>query len=670
MQLNQVTGEGVRIYNVSAGKSLPQWLGERRRQKKAAAADDTSSYSSQRLELLQDATFPIASQRIKASNDGRYLAATGTYAPQLKVFELDQLGLKFERHLDCEIVQFQILSDDFSKFAFLHSDRTIEFHARYGTYYKTRVPKVGRDMAYHYPSCDLVVAGSSREIYRLNLEQGRFLNPLTSTSPAINVMDISPTHGLLGFGGTDGLLQFFDPRTKKAVGHLAVEPACNLSNLLNINGNGTVNGDDDDVTQPLQPLASNQLTGVTALRFHPTNGLTFGVGTSGGHCLLYDLRSSRPLITREHHYGLPIIHMSFHCGHVLSADEKILKIWNPDTNTVLANVEPEGNINDVYAYTNSGLIFFAGEHKRIQIYYIPALGPAPTWCSFLDNLTDELEEDHQTVIYDDYKFVTAAELQQLGASKMIGSNYLRPYMHGFFMDMRLYNKLKAAADPFAYERYRAERIRALREEQVATRISSKRRKPQTANEQKQKLAENHPAKQDPRFAEMLTDPSFAFNKSAPDYLRIAAVTNIDETEFERVEPKESSSEGEDEEAQSDNDNKKPKPTTSSGPTFYQLKTTSNLNMRSSASNKGLQSMALGSRVKQQQATTNEQAGHHSTSRSRSGAMQVTFTPASTNKNKNKNKRQKTTDSGTIEPSPPSSHQRRSAKYLKGSFKHT
>jgi ribosome biogenesis protein ENP2 len=37
---------------------------------------------------------------------------------------------------------FQILSEDFSKLVFLRSDRVIEFHAQFGTYYSIRIPKV------------------------------------------------------------------------------------------------------------------------------------------------------------------------------------------------------------------------------------------------------------------------------------------------------------------------------------------------------------------------------------------------------------------------------------------------------------------------------------------------------------------------------------------------
>ncbi len=71
-----------------------------------------------------------------------------------------------------------------------------------------------------------------------------------------------------------------------------------------------------------------------------------------------------------------------------------------------------------------------------QVHYLPSLGPAPRWCSFLDSLTEELEESSVTEIYDDYKFVTVEQLQSLGLDHLIGTNLLRAYMHGFFMDIR------------------------------------------------------------------------------------------------------------------------------------------------------------------------------------------------------------------------------------------
>lgn len=59
---------------------------------------------------------------------------------------------------------------------------------------------------------------------------------------------------------------------------------------------------------------------------------------------------------------------------------------------------------------DSGLLLMATEQSRVLSYYVPTLGPAPRWCSFLDVLTEELEEEGEASVYEDYKFVTAAEV--------------------------------------------------------------------------------------------------------------------------------------------------------------------------------------------------------------------------------------------------------------------
>ncbi len=42
----------------------------------------------------------------------------------------------------------QILDDDYSKAAFLCADRSVTLHAKFGAYYRTRIPKAGRGLAY------------------------------------------------------------------------------------------------------------------------------------------------------------------------------------------------------------------------------------------------------------------------------------------------------------------------------------------------------------------------------------------------------------------------------------------------------------------------------------------------------------------------------------------
>ena len=58
----------------------------------------------------------------------------------------------------------------------------------------------------------------------------------------------------------------------------------------------------------------------------------------------------------------------------------------------------------------------------------------------MDCLTEELEESKTDTIYDDYKFLTLEELKALSLTSLIGSNLLRAYMHGYFVDQRLYRK--------------------------------------------------------------------------------------------------------------------------------------------------------------------------------------------------------------------------------------
>ncbi len=60
----------------------------------------------------------------------------------MRCYDLSQLSMRFDRHMDSEAVQFQLLSDDWTKIAFLQADRHVALHAQGGIHYKTRVPKV------------------------------------------------------------------------------------------------------------------------------------------------------------------------------------------------------------------------------------------------------------------------------------------------------------------------------------------------------------------------------------------------------------------------------------------------------------------------------------------------------------------------------------------------
>jgi len=104
--------------------------------------------------------------------------------------------MKFERCLDSEVVKFEVLSYVYSKIVFLQANHFVEFHAQYGSYYTTRIPKFGRDLKYHYETSNLYVVGTGSEVYRLNLEEGRFLTSFQTEASTINACDINPSHQL------------------------------------------------------------------------------------------------------------------------------------------------------------------------------------------------------------------------------------------------------------------------------------------------------------------------------------------------------------------------------------------------------------------------------------------------------------------------------------------
>lgn len=123
MVLPVTTANNVKVYTVSGGlgsRSIPDWLA---RQKKKALKKDFGKFLlgkhfsnvnqnsidyRTRVELIQDFEFPEASNRIKTTRDGKYVVATGTYKPQMRVFEYADMSMKFERHTDAETINFEV----------------------------------------------------------------------------------------------------------------------------------------------------------------------------------------------------------------------------------------------------------------------------------------------------------------------------------------------------------------------------------------------------------------------------------------------------------------------------------------------------------------------------------------------------------------------------------
>lgn len=419
--MNVFCPNDINIYDLSGGKNLPDFLSERKR--RDLLRKDVSLR--RRIDLIQDFDMPTVNTRVHVSNDGQYVYTSGTYKPRIKCFEVSQLSLKFERCVDMEVQDFLILSDDYQKIAILGADRTIELHTSQGKHAKLRVPKFGRELGYYPANSELLVACAGSELYRLSLEEGRFLSPYTTAMNDINSIAVSDDHYLVTLGGNNSMVECWDPRARSAVGCVKL------------------------------PGSEATVTKVTYL-----STLQIAAGTSDGRIVIYDLRQTRPLVVKDHMYEKPINQITKNHEHnwIISTCQKSMKIWEADTGKAVTAVEPPARINDAIFLPNTGLTFLALEQEKMQTYFIPTLGPAPRWCSFLDCLTEELEETKTDTIYDNYKFLTEEELKALSLHSLIGTNLLRAYMHGYFIDHRLYQKAKIANDPFVFEKYKEEEV--------------------------------------------------------------------------------------------------------------------------------------------------------------------------------------------------------------------
>ncbi|PQK16469.1 hypothetical protein BB8028_0006g07890 [Beauveria bassiana] len=452
----------VTVYTISGSntaRQLPEWLARRRKR----SLKNDAEYQS-RVELLQDFEFEEASSCIRLSEDGDWVMSTGTYKPQIHVHNLPQLGLSFARHTNSLNHSFVLLSTDYSKSLHLQTDRRIEFHTPMGCHYEVRLPRYGRDIKYDRNAAEALIpavgigADGKGEVFRMNLEAGRFMksyqievggdDELTGGGlqggihvGSVNVAAIAErSHNLLAFGTSIGTVEFWDPRSKSRVALLA--------------------GHDGEVT---------------ALDFNES-GLSLATGSSTGMVQLFDLRRPTPMLKKDHGYGFPVQNLkhmttSSQEKKVMSADKRIIKIWDEKDGEPWTSVEPAVDLNDVAWCKDSGMLLTANEGPQQHAFFVPQLGPAPKWCSFLDNMVEEMAEEVRTETYDNYKFLSLPELKQLSLDHLVGkSNLLRPYMHGYFVASKLYEQAKLIANPYAFEEERTRRVKEKIEKERASRI--------------------------------------------------------------------------------------------------------------------------------------------------------------------------------------------------------
>lgn len=325
------------------------------------------------------------------------------------------------------------------------------------------------------------------------------------------------------------------------------------------------------------------------------------------------------------------------------ADSKILKIW--DTNyqeteedKVWASIETPSDINDFYAVPQSGVVIFALEQQKLPSYFIPALGPAPKWCAFLENLTEELEEQNQQ-LYRDFKFVTKEELAKLGLTKYIGTDKVKAYMHGYFIDFKMYQKFKAIVEPFDYNKYKEEKAKETLAKESENRIRLKQKMPKVNAKMAARMLKEGKDKMlaDDRFGDMFNSEDFRIDESHERFKQFntkkTTITDEDLQEhFEEVddddneeapEQDEEEDQEEDDDELSESEDDKPKKKIQ----FFEIKTGHENLLRSQSFDKKERALTFEERLKQENTSRTQPKV------SVFGDQELTFTPESVVKKK-------------------------------------
>jgi hypothetical protein len=215
---------------------------------------------------------------------------------------------------------------------------------------------------------------------------------------------------------------------------------------------------------------------------------------------------------------------------VLSADTRSVKVWDKRSGANFTTIEAPSDVKDFivlksrhnltepYECDDSGVVCICCDAPRVQVHFIPQLGVAPRWASFLDAMTEELEDrDDGHVVYDDYTFVGKEEMDTLGLTEeSIAQGKVRPAMHGCYIENALYRELRAVVSPGEFARHLIQSRKKKIEQRWEERISRFKR----VRSQGAEGAEGD-ALTDPRFASRVaTNPAFKVDESNPEYSKL------------------------------------------------------------------------------------------------------------------------------------------------------
>lgn len=289
------------------------------------------------IQVLAELNFPVACNGISISKDKNRLLVVGVYPPSVKLFDLKSGILKFERHLVSDPLKIISLEEDAEKFSILRNDKTIEFHTRNGYYEKVKTPNQPKDMILNTSTSELYLGGNYDEIYRFNLEQGRFLK---SIGIAGNRLSWSDKHGLL-CAISKKSLNFIDTRSKDIVYIKTYE---------------------------------NELISIA----QDESGEKYALGDDSGNLIEYDFRGENPIKSISFENSFPQ-KIQFSGNSLITAENTNIWIIPEKVNDLNDSTKLNMTFHISDFSVDRGLIIVGGENQSIKTIVSKELGEIPSW---------------------------------------------------------------------------------------------------------------------------------------------------------------------------------------------------------------------------------------------------------------------------------------------------
>jgi ribosome biogenesis protein ENP2 len=151
-------------------------------------------------------------------------------------------------------------------------------------------------------------------------------------------------------------------------------------------------------------------------------------------------------------------------------------------------------------------------------------------------MVEEMAEEAPAETYDNYKFLTLPELKAINLGHLVGTtNLLRPYMHGYFIQSRLYEEARLIANPYILEDERNKRVKEKVEKERATRIRGSKKVKVNQNlvdkllkkqERREAVDESMGILGDSRFGKLFEDEEFAVDERSREFQALNPSTKV------------------------------------------------------------------------------------------------------------------------------------------------